>query len=522
MPVQRATFLVRGVVQGVGFRPFVYRTARELGLVGSVRNTSVQVVVDAQGTTDALDDLARRLVADAPALAHVTEVRREHGRVDLDVRDFVIVQSGGEDGARTLVSPDGATCDNCLRELFDPADRRYRHAFITCTDCGPRFTIIRSLPYDRPRTTLADMPLCPRCAAEYDDPLDRRFHAQPVSCHDCGPRLWWAEPGAGRWARGTPSGDDECLDRAVAALRAGRILAVKGVGGFHLACSALDGLAVRALRRRKGRDAKPFALMVPDLATARSIAEVGEEQALQLTRPARPVVLLRRRPDAALRVSGEVAPGTAELGIMLAYAPVHHLLFADGAPRVLVMTSANLSGEPICFRDEEALERLHGVADAVLGHDRPIAVPCDDSVVRVVDGAVVPLRRSRGFAPLPVVLDGPATEEWEQTPTVLAVGGELKAAACLLAGRRAFLSQHLGDMESLGGRTRSRSRHGTCRSSTTLGPRHGRATCTPTTARRAGPSATTAACRSCGCSTITRTRCPCSRSTGVWAAARSC
>ncbi|GAB2460978.1 carbamoyltransferase HypF [Xylanimonas ulmi] len=448
MPDERATFLVRGVVQGVGFRPFVHRLAHELGLAGSVRNTSVQVVVDAQGPPGALRELGRRLRDDAPALAAVIDVEAVPAVVDPALRGFAILGSDDEAGARTLAPPDSATCPDCLRELFDPADRRHRHAFITCTGCGPRLTIIRDLPYDRPRTTLAHLPMCARCAGEYDDPLDRRFHAQPISCHDCGPRLWWAVVRGGRPARVRAS-DDECLRRAVRSLRAGGIVAVKGVGGFHLACSALDGHAVRALRARKGREAKPLAVMVRDLDTARALTHVSDAEAAQLTRPARPIVLLRRRDDAAWPVAAEVAPGTGELGVMLAYAPVHHLLFADGAPPVLVMTSANLSGEPICYRDEDALTHLAGVADALLGHDRPIAVPCDDSVVRVVDGAVMPLRRSRGFAPLPVALGvGPAGAT---TPVVLAVGGELKATACLLVGDRALLSQHLGDMQSLAG-----------------------------------------------------------------------
>ncbi|MEC3979703.1 carbamoyltransferase HypF [Amycolatopsis sp. H20-H5] len=432
----RRRSIVTGVVQGVGFRPFVYRIATELGLTGLVGNDSSSVFLEVQGPPEALDEFARRLVAEAPPLARIADVRTEEIPPAPD-EGFRIAESRGGGGARTPIPPDIAVCADCVRELFEPADRRYRHPFITCTNCGPRFTIIRGLPYDRPATTMAGFPLCPRCAAEYGDPADRRFHAQPVACPDCGPVLWFeATPGGAR-----VTGTDAALAAAQRALADGRVVAIKGIGGYHLACAADSEDAAAALRERKRRGDKPFAVMARDLEVARRLAGIDAAEESVLISPARPVVLLARL-DGAPVVDG-VAPGSPWLGVMLPYSPLHHLLF-DGpeAPEVLVLTSANRSDEPICFTDEDAAARLPALAGAVLNHDRPIHVPCDDSVVRVVDGRELPIRRSRGYAPLPVELG-------RSVPSVLAVGGELKNTFCLTEDRRAFCSAHIGDMGTL-------------------------------------------------------------------------
>ncbi|MEO1057098.1 MAG: carbamoyltransferase HypF [Actinomycetota bacterium] len=439
VPATRRRLTVTGIVQGVGFRPFVYSLATELGLVGHVGNDAHGVFIEIEGAATQLDEFAVRLRREQPPLARIDDVLVD----DVDRRgdaSFAIVESTPADGPRTLVPPDVATCDDCLTELFDPLDRRYRYPFINCTNCGPRFTIIRDLPYDRPATTMVDFDLCPACTDEYTDPLDRRYHAQPVACHDCGPQLTFARPGV------RVGGTDAVLAAVHRALDASQIVAVKGLGGYHLACDAADPLAVAELRRRKGRIDKPFAVMVPDLATARLVADVDAVAAEALTSAARPIVLLPRRPDAA--IADGVAPANPLIGVMLAYTPLHHLLLApvpDGdvePPSALVMTSGNRSSEPICFRDDEALERLSDLADAFCLHDRPIELPCDDSVVRVVDGEVQPIRRARGYAPVPVALPFSA-------PPVLGVGGELKNTCCVASGRHAWVGQHIGDMENL-------------------------------------------------------------------------
>ncbi|MGF1664412.1 MAG: carbamoyltransferase HypF [Kineosporiaceae bacterium] len=431
---------VRGVVQGVGFRPFVATLAGELRLAGTVRNDPDGVLADVQGDAAAVEAFCRRVRGDAPPLALVESVTWRASADEPDRSGFAIVSSGSGPG-RTLAPPDVATCADCLREFVDPADRRHRHPFIACTNCGPRFTIIRSLPYDRPATTMDRFPMCPACRTEYTDPADRRYHAQPIACHDCGPRLAFHDSGRG-------AAGEEALAAARTVLAGGGIVAIKGVGGYHLACDATDAAAVRRLRERKRRGDKPFAVLVRDVATARRFVAVADAEARLLASPQAPIVLLRRLPPGAatLDVADAVAPGNPDVGVMLPPTALHHLVLGTAAdppgPPVLVLTSGNLSGEPIVTDDDDARRRLAGIADAWLAHDRPIHVPCDDSVTRVVDGEEAPLRRSRGFAPLPVTLPVPVDP-------VLATGGDLKNTLAIADGTRAWLSAHVGDMDDL-------------------------------------------------------------------------
>jgi len=424
---------VAGIVQGVGFRPYVYRLAIERNLTGTVTNTSSGVTIEIEGSLEAVEEFVTRLPVAAPPLSHITQVQVRDLPCSGD-REFRILASRRGERVHTLISPDVAICPDCLRELFDPTDRRFRYPFINCTNCGPRFTIVRDIPYDRPHTSMAVFPMCAACQAEYDDPLNRRFHAQPNACWKCGPQVELWDRKGNRIATKDP------IAEAAAGLDAGLVVAVKGLGGFHLAVDATNPAAVMLLRERKRRVEKPFAIMVPDLSAATEVCEVDEaaRKALQLVQ--RPIVLLPKKCPS--RISDHVAPRNRDLGAFLPYTPLHHVLFAEGGFIALVMTSANLSEEPIAIDNREAVERLSGLADYFLVHDRQILLRCDDSVVRTIDGSTRQMRRSRGFVPVPVFLK-------EDVSPVLAVGGELKNTICLAKGKHAFLSQHIGDLENL-------------------------------------------------------------------------
>ena len=429
----RACFLFEGVVQGVGFRPFVFRVATGMGLAGSVRNRSDGVVVEVEGAREGVDAFAARVMDDPPPAADVVRATR----TDVAPRgeqSFRILPSD-PDGQRAVhIAPDIATCDACLAELFTPADRRFRYPFINCTNCGPRLTIIRGIPYDRPKTSMDIFPLCRACRDEYEDPADRRFHAEPNACMACGPKLSLLDN------RGAPMAASDPIARALEALSKGEILALKGLGGFHLAVDAANHGAVERLRERKCREAKPLAVMVRDVRRAAEIAEIGREEERLLLSPQRPIVLAAKREGGEPGLSTAVAPGMVDLGIMLPYTPLHQLLLA-GPLSALVMTSANRTDEPICTRNDEALERLSGIADLFLVHDREILVRCDDSVATVVAGSRTMFRRSRGYAPKSLVLE-------DSYPDVLALGAHKKATLCVLTGNLAFLSPHIGDMET--------------------------------------------------------------------------
>jgi hydrogenase maturation protein HypF len=443
----RARARVTGTVQGVGFRPFVYRLAHQYGLAGWVLNDEHGVLLEVEGAEVELSQFFDRLSADAPPLARVESVSPSPAPVTGE-HGFRIVQSARGGDPDALIAPDAATCDDCLTELRDPRDRRYRYPFINCTNCGPRFTIVRGVPYDRPLTTMAGFQMCDACRGEYEDPGDRRFHAQPNACPACGPQVRLVDA-AGRTVANAPriwgsdrqpSGDDP-ISALAARLYDGAIAAVKGLGGYHLVCNAANERAVATLRARKHREDKPFALMVADVATARELVRLDASAEALLCSPARPIVLAPRVADGGPPVAAAVAPGAPELGVMLPYTPLHHLLLADFPGDALVMTSGNVSDEPIAYRDEDALQRLSAIADLFLIHDREIETRTDDSVLRSVRGRQLMLRRSRGYVPAPLTLPVPASRP------LLACGAEQKATFCVARGDRAWVGHHIGDLE---------------------------------------------------------------------------
>ena len=440
----RVRVRVRGTVQGVGFRPFAFRLAREEGLTGFVLNDEHGVLLEVEGDIEAVQRFLMRIERDRPPLADVQSVVAEPVLAAGD-DEFRILESSRGGVPDAPVTSDSATCQDCLAELFHPAERRYRYPFINCTNCGPRFTIIKGVPYDRPSTTMAAFEMCEDCQREYHDPADRRFHAQPNACHRCGPRARLAV--AGGQTVYVPGAVD-AVDGAARRLADGLIVAIKGVGGFHLACDATNADAVARLRARKRREDKPFALMVASIDVALDLVELGEQEQAALASTERPIVLARRREGGA--VAAAVAPGSPELGVMLPYAPLHHLLLADVLAAgcgvgILVMTSGNLSDEPIAYEDEDALERLARIADLFLLHDRPIHSRTDDSVLRVVDSGggrrIMPLRRSRGYVPRDLELPVPTPEP------ILACGAEQKNTFCVAKGSRAWVGHHIGDLE---------------------------------------------------------------------------
>jgi hydrogenase maturation protein HypF len=435
----RVQILVRGIVQGVGFRPFVYSLARRQSLRGQVFNNTTGVFIDVEGETGAIEQFIQEIKSSPPPLSLVESVEQKQG-LDYGIyTDFRIIESDGRGEKLASISPDVATCIDCLRELFDPKDRRFRYPFINCTNCGPRFTIIEGVPYDRANTTMRDFEMCDECRAEYEDPLDRRFHAEPTACPDCGPHLYLTDPERKKLALNQVA-EEDAISRARLLLGYGKILAIKGIGGFHLACDAANGEAVERLRRGKHREDKPFALMANSLDVIKRYCFVSAPEEDLLLSGRRPIVLLERKPGSDL--SEAVAPGVRTLGFMLPYTPLHHLLLA-GLDHPLVMTSANISDEPICYENQDALTRLGKIADYYLTHDRRIHVRSDDSVTRVFAGREMVLRRSRGYAPRAI------KTAFKFERQIMAAGAELKNTFCLARGEQAFVSHHIGDLENL-------------------------------------------------------------------------
>jgi len=447
---------VKGTVQGVGFRPFVYRLAASLGLSGSVRNTAAGVIIEVEGDGPRVEEFERRLEREAPPLARIASVEAREGE-PVVAEGFRIVEGVGAPRPTALIPPDVAVCEECAREIADAHDRRFGYAFTNCTNCGPRFSIVRGIPYDRPQTTMAAFEMCEECRREYGDPGDRRFHAEPVACPKCGPEVILEESGGAQRPRPTEDGRRQApaepmhgqetsycpthmraLEEAARLLGEGKVVAIKGLGGYHLACDARNAEAVETLRARKGRGLKPFAIMVRDVAEARRVAEVGERAEQLLMSPESPVVIMSAKEDGGLAEG--IAPRQNTVGVMLPYTPLHRLLL-EKSPPALVMTSGNLAEEPIIHEDEEARVKLGPIADHILSHNREIAVPCDDSVIRVEGELVIPVRRARGYVPRSVTVD-------YEGPPVLAVGGQTKNAFCLVRAGEAILSQHIGDLDT--------------------------------------------------------------------------
>jgi len=433
----RSAGTVRGIVQGVGFRPFIYKLAVRCGLTGFVTNTSQGVELEVEGRAADIDRFFAAVSDEGPPLAQISSIERSDDIPVQNDREFSIRKSRAGENRSTLVSPDVCVCEDCLREMNDQGDRRFRYPFINCTHCGPRYTIIRDIPYDRPLTTMDPFKMCPACLAEYEDPGNRRFHAQPNACWECGPRLELRD-GDGR-----PIACEDPVGETIRRLKEGGVVAVKGLGGFHLAADAQNPGAVARLRGRKHREEKPLAVMVRDVDAARSIAVLSRDEIEALSSRRRPIVIVKKQEGHGL--APDVAPRNHNFGVMLPYTPLHYLLFMEGGFKALVMTSGNLSEEPITIDNEDAVSRLRGIADAFLVNDREIHLRSDDSIVRVVDGTLRHIRRSRGFVPVPVQLP----EGLSGLPPVLAVGAELKNTLCLTKGSYAFPSQHVGDMENL-------------------------------------------------------------------------
>jgi hydrogenase maturation protein HypF len=430
----RKAIEVTGIVQGVGFRPFVYRLAQDCSLAGFIANTPGGVTIEIQGDDSRVENFLTRLQNEAPPFAKITSIAPREMELQSEEAVFRILTSRFDSPPKALISPDVAVCADCLREMMNPRDRRFRYPLINCTNCGPRFTITRDIPYDRARTSMANFKMCAACQAEYDDPANRRFHAQPNACWDCGPQVQlWSDDGSLMDVA-------EPVREAARLLEGGSIVAIKGLGGFHLACNARDEAAVSLLRERKRRIEKPFAVMIRRIEDADRFCEVDDAARKLLLSIERPIVLLSRKSNA------EVAPGIAPhnrlLGLYLPYTPLQHLLFFSGKFDALVMTGGNLSEEPIAIDNEEAVQRLRNIADAFLVHDREILRRCDDSVVRLAGGRTQQMRRSRGFVPVPVPIE-------RESESILAVGGELKNTICMVRGCEAFLSQHVGDLENL-------------------------------------------------------------------------
>ncbi len=434
---RRVLVKVRGIVQGVGFRPYIYQLAFRHALNGWVRNQSDGVEIEIAGSEDAVAAFLCDLPAQAPPLARIHHIEATELPY-APLRPFRIAPSLQQKSRATLISPDVCTCADCMRELLDPSDRRYRYPFINCTNCGPRYTIVKDIPYDRAKTTMASFTMCPACRKEYEDPLNRRFHAQPNGCWECGPQVWLERPSGERVAE-----RDEAMRGAVSLLEQGKIVAIKGLGGFHLAVDAMNEAAVACLRSRKIREEKPFAVMFPDVGSIRKHCEVSTTEAALIECRERPIVILRRLEEAPRNpIAASVAPRNRSLGAFLPYTPLHRLLFVDTPLEALVMTSGNQSDEPIVMCTDEARERLCSIADVFLLHDRDIYIRCDDSVARVQNGRPRLLRRARGYVPVPIPLR-------LEAPTVLGVGAELKGTVCLTRKHEAFLSQHIGDLENL-------------------------------------------------------------------------